>query len=196
MLSEKNKKDLSKIQKQLENSDSERESLIKQSRDIIKLSKQLIYSTHRNDKKEADSAHSQILVEFKKFSLRAKKDPELFHSGFSSVAAQEFVEAVAYYEYVNNRKIPTSSELEVHETYYLLGLCDLTGELVRKAIYSVINNDFKTALDIHATVRDIYEQLMLFDFRNGELRKKFDGIKYDMKKLEDLILELKLKNKI
>ena len=34
------------------------------------------------------------------------------------------------------------------------------------------------------------------DFRNGELRRKFDGIKYDLKKMEDLLLSLKLQGKV
>jgi hypothetical protein len=33
---------------------------------------------------------------------------------------------------------------------------------------------------------------MLFDFRN-ELRRKFDSIKYDLKKLDDVALGIKLK---
>ena len=37
---------------------------------------------------------------------------------------------------------------------------------------------------------------MQFDFRNSELRRKFDGIKWELKKLEDLSIELKLKGKI
>jgi hypothetical protein len=38
--------------------------------------------------------------------------------------------------------------------------------------------------------------LMMFDFRNIPVRRKFDSIKYGLNKLENLILELKLKNKI
>ena len=37
---------------------------------------------------------------------------------------------------------------------------------------------------------------MMFDFRNIPARKKFDSIKYGLEKLENLVLELKLKNKI
>ena len=34
------------------------------------------------------------------------------------------------------------------------------------------------------------------DFKNGELRRKYDGIKYDIKKLDDLVFQLKMKDKI
>jgi len=75
-------------------------------------------------------------------------------------------------------------------------LCDLTGELVRRAINKAINEQYSESVEIRDVVAMIYENLMQFDFRNGELRRKFDSIKYDLKKLEDLVLELKLKDKI
>ena len=53
-----------------------------------------------------------------------------------------------------------------------------------------------TALRIREFVTEIYEELLLFDFRNIPVRKKFDSIKYGLEKLEDLVLELKLKKKI
>ena len=116
----------------------------------------------------------------------------LYYSGPFKIAIQEFVEAACYHEFVKNKKIPSAKELNVDTEYYLLGLCDLTGELVRKAINSAINNDYDQALFIKKFVNDLYNELMLFEFRN-ELRRKFDSIKYDLKKLDDVALGIKLK---
>lgn len=33
---------------------------------------------------------------------------------------------------------------------------------------------------------------MEFDFRNGPLRRKFDGVKYDVRKIDDILYELSL----
>ena len=44
-------------------------------------------------------------------------------------------------------------------------------------------------------LEELYGELLKFDFRDGELRKKFDGIKYDLKRLEDVALSIKLKEK-
>jgi len=41
-------------------------------------------------------------------------------------------------------------------------------------------------------VLDINRKMIEFDFRNGPLRKKFDGIKWALKKLEEIIYELSL----
>ena len=54
-------KEFVEIRKKLEQYDSKREELIKRSRDLLKISKQVIYSMHRGNKKEAseqvDKAH-------------------------------------------------------------------------------------------------------------------------------------------
>jgi len=97
---------------------------------------------------------------------------------------------------MKNNKIPTNTRLKLDPEFYLMGLIDLTGELVRKAINSAIKEDYKTAVNLKNLVSELYDELLLFDFAGGELRKKFDSIKYDLKKLDDLVLNLKLSKKI
>jgi len=186
------KKDFENMRKELDDLDNQREVLIKKSRDIVKLSKKVIYSVHRNEIKQAGDFVKQIKSSVAELDKTAKKTPMLYYSGPFKIAIQEFVEAACYYEFVKNKKVPSAKELKADTEYYLLGLCDLTGELVRKAINSAINNDYDKALFIKKFVNDIYNELMLFEFRN-ELRKKFDSIKYDLKKLDDLALGIKLK---
>lgn len=38
----------------------------------------------------------------------------------------------------------------------------------------------------------LFGELVEFDFRNGPLRKKFDGVKYDVRKIDDILYELSL----
>lgn len=189
-------KDFAEMVEEYSKSDSVREDLIKLSRDIIKLSKKIIYNTHRNDLDKAEENSKEIKELIAKFKVTAEKSPELLYSGSFRTAVQEFVEAVAYLSFVKDKKIPSRKELDVPAEGYLLGLCDLTGELVRNAIISATNEKYKEVKETHALVEEIFNSLMQFDFRNSELRKKFDNIKYDLKKLEDLVLQLKLKDKI
>ncbi len=180
-----NRKEFARIRKEFEKADNDRETIIRYSRELIKLSKQMIYSVQRNDLRSANGL-IRILTNKKK---QLKKSSE----GHYKTAMQEFVEAVSFYHVVKNNKLPTKASLNVSSEHYLLGLCDLTGELVRKAINYAIKGENKDALRLKNFVSDIYNELMQFDFRNSELRKKFDGIKYDLKKLEDLALQIKFK---
>lgn len=190
------KKDLEQIRARLELADRKRESLIKDSRDVIKLSKQVINLVHRSELKKAEPFVKKMTSALKGLRKTIADDRRLHYSGSFKAAEQEYVEAVAFYEYMKSGNLPTSKSLDIDDEHYLLGLCDLNGELVRKAINSVINEDYTTARDIHLLVSEIYEELSKFSFLSGELRKKYDSIKYDLRRLDDLVLELKLKGKI
>ena len=189
------KKDLERIKKDIDTFEKARDTVIRTSRDIIKLSKKTIYALHRNDLKSAGSAASEMKREFKKL-CSAAKHPKLVSSGSYKVAVQEYVEAICFYELMKNNMIPPNSKLKLDPEFYLMGLIDLTGELVRKAINSAINEDYGTSVKLKGLVSELYDELMLFDFAGGELRKKFDSVKYDLKKLDDLVLNLKLNDKI
>ncbi|MBT7902447.1 hypothetical protein HN587_01190 [Candidatus Woesearchaeota archaeon] len=189
------KKDLSKIKAQIEKFEKNRDIAISQGRDIVKMSKKVIYSVHRNN---LSIAKKDIAVMTKKLKNlnNAIKLPQLKYAGSYKVAIQEYVEAVCFYEYVKNKRIPTNSELKFEPDHYLLGLIDLTGELVRRAFNCAIKEDYAESVEIKDFVSELYDELMQFDFSGGELRKKFDSVKYDLKKLEDLVLNLKMTDKI
>ena len=171
--------------------DVKREAVIQLSREIITLSKQIIYAAQRNDLKEAASAVNKI----KKDVNKLKKINIQTDTNINSVAFQEYVEAIAFYEFVKNKKIPAKASLGVSAENYLSGLCDLTGELVRKAIYDVIHKKFDEAERIKELVHDIYGEFLKLHLRNGELRKKSDSIKWNLKKLEEVMYDVSMKGR-
>jgi translin len=189
-------KDFAEMVEEYSKADSVREDIIKLGRDIIKASKQIIYNTHRNDLAKAESGVKEIKKLISKFNEIAEKEPELLYSGTYRSTVQEYVEAITYFSFVKDKKIPSRKELDVRPECYLLGLCDLTGELVRNAILSATKEKYAEVKNIYGLVEEIFNNMMQFDFRNSDLRKKFDSVKYDLKKLEDLVLQLKLKDKI
>ena len=189
-----NLKDFEEMRGELSKFDKQRELLINDSRKVVKLSKQIIYGLHR--KENVDRIVDDIKNELANLKKLTKDHSELFYSPSYKIAVQEFVEAMAYYYFIKENRIPTHKELGVDSESYLMGVCDLTGELVRKAIDSAIKNDSETALKIKDLVFDIYTEFLKFDFRNGILRKKFDSIKYDLKKLEELALNIKFNKNV
>lgn len=176
--------------------DEQREELIKKSRDVLKLTKQVIYAVHRDDMKEAETLVKEMQKQLKLLNEYVKKNQKMYHQGSYKVAIQEYVEAMLYYNYAKESHLMTRAELGVETDYYLLGLCDLSGELARKAIAAASKGKYKEPFIIKEFLDTIYEELLRFDIRDGELRSKFDGIKYDLKKLEDVCFELKIKEKV
>lgn len=187
-----NKNEFKKIKEEMHRMDIKREEVIQLSREIINISKQIIYAAQRNDMKTAFSAVKNIknkVTELKKINI-------VTDTNINSVAFQEYVEAIAFYEFVKNKKIPTKASLGVCAEDYLSGLCDLTGELVRKAIYDVIHKNYKEAEKIKELVHDIYGEFLKLHLRNGELRKKSDSIKWNLKKLEEVMYDIVIHKKL
>ena len=185
------KNEFNKIRNEMHGLDLKREEVIETSRKIINISKQIIYAVQRNDMQEASNILKNIKTKIKK--LKKIKIP--LDTNINSVAFQEYVEAIAFYEFVKNKKVPTRAKLGVSAEDYLMGLCDLTGELVRKAIYDVIHKKFDEAETIKELVHDIYGEFLKLHLRNGELRKKSDSIKWNLKKLEEVMYDISMKGR-
>ena len=185
------KKEFRKIRKEIASFDAKRESIIQQSREIINISKRIIYAVHRNDIKSASAYVKDI--EKKKNSLDTGVSLD---TNINRIALQEYAEALCYYHFVKDKKIPTRASLKIDNESYLMGLCDFSGELVRKAVNEVINKNFKKAVEIKNLVEEIYGEFLNFNLRNSELRRKSDQIKWNLKKLEDVVFELKIKERI
>ena len=183
--------DLTNIQEEMKAYDSKREELIKKSRDVLKLSKQLIYAVHRDELNKAEILKAEIEAELKVLETIATHDTKLQYEGSYKIAVQEYVEAILYLEYVKTGEIIYLSKL--HSEHYLLGLADLPGELVRRAVYEASKGHKKQVEKIKDSVDNIYGQFLTLDARNNELRKKIDSIKYSLNKLQDLVLELNLR---
>lgn len=185
-----NKNEFIGIRKDLKDFEEKREETIRKSRDIIMLSKQIIYSTQRNELKKAE----ELCEEIRKL---VKELPSgNYDTDMETVAVQEYVEAVCFYEFVKNKKLLTRKELGVITGDYLLGLCDLTGELVRQAVNAVINKRYDEAIEIKEFVSEIYGEFLQFDLRGGQLRKKADSIKWNLRKLEDLALGISIRSPV
>ena len=184
--------DFNKLRKEIHTYDSEREKLIKQSRVVLKLSKQVIYSVHRDEISEAGKLIKQIESEKKKLDAIAGHNKKMSCEGSYKVAIQEYVEALLYYNFVKKGKL---IELSVATEHFVLGLADLPGEMVRKAVFLAGKGQVEKVVKIKDEVDAIYGELLKFDFRDNEIRRKVDAVKYDLRKLEDLVLDLKLKGR-
>ncbi|MFO7711483.1 MAG: hypothetical protein R6V53_06965, partial [Candidatus Woesearchaeota archaeon] len=153
-------KEFEQMRSELEKADEDREEAIRTSRDIIKMSKQAIYAIHRGELPED-------MIE----KMRQKLDG-LDEIPMARTARQEYVEAYAYLHFIKEKELITKEETGVDTESYLLGLCDLTGELMRKAVNEVINKNPDMVYKIKDLITELYSEILKFDLRNSELRKK------------------------
>eukprot|EP00208_Stichococcus_sp_RCC1054_P006142 CAMPEP_0206139172 /NCGR_PEP_ID=MMETSP1473-20131121/4887_1 /ASSEMBLY_ACC=CAM_ASM_001109 /TAXON_ID=1461547 /ORGANISM="Stichococcus sp, Strain RCC1054" /LENGTH=223 /DNA_ID=CAMNT_0053532835 /DNA_START=215 /DNA_END=886 /DNA_ORIENTATION=- len=173
--------------------DELRESVIKQSRDVGKLAKQAIFSLHRSDFKGA----SDKLEKAEKFAAAIRDDilaeePNLRHGSFSA-AMEEYAEAILFRGYLlDGRLLPSTSLPTCNREEYLGGVLDFTGELNRFAVAKATVRDTNAVQDCKDLTEGIFGQFLQYDMRNGAIRKKFDSLKYTLRKMETLLYELSL----
>lgn len=72
----------------------------------------------------------------------------------------------------------------------------LADELSRLAVNSVTLGDHELAVKISSFVKDIHAGFQLLNLKNDVLRKRADGVKYSVKKVEDVVYDLSLRNLI
>lgn len=183
--------DFESIKSGMEAFDAKRERIIKESRDILKLSKQAIYSVHRDEYHEARKQLDEAERIKKRLETEMANDHALRTGGFSDALA-EWVEAKMLLHFMDHQKILPMKELHVEPEEYLLGLADLTGELGRRAVIAATKRDANQVRLLHEAIERVYGQFVRFDFRNGELRRKYDAIKYNLQKVERILYDLNL----
>lgn len=181
-----------KLQKEFAAYDEEREKLIKKSRDVLKLSKLIIYAVHRDELDKAQGLVEEIEKERKELEQIAAHSNKMVYEGSYKIAIQEYVEAILYYQYVKTGKL---ADIKVMAEHFILGLSDLPGELVRRAVFLAGKGKVDEVVKIKDAVDEIYGELLRFDFRDNEIRRKVDAVKYELRKLEDLVLDLKMKGR-
>ncbi|KKK14551.1 hypothetical protein P175DRAFT_0435899 [Aspergillus ochraceoroseus IBT 24754] len=79
---------------------------------------------------------------------------------------------------------------------YLLALIAMVEELARLAVNSVTLGDFDRPMQIGNFIKDLFSGFQLLNLKNDILRKRSDGIKYSVKKVEDVVYDLSLRNLI
>lgn len=168
-----------KIEKNIDNKDRVREQALRSSREIIISCRKAIQNVHKDLLKESKTEIKNASVKLQKLYDLTKDHPELYHAGFVENAAQELVEAFCLYNIMKGEELPDPDEIKTTYSSYLLGLCDLVGELRRTALDSIREGKTKKADDYLKMMEDIYDLIIRFDYPSGLLpiKKKQDMVR-------------------
>ena len=168
-----------KIEKSIDNKDKTREKALRTSRDIIISCRKAIQHIHQEHMKDAENNIKQASARLVNLYDMTKDYPEIFHAGFVENAAQEFVEAHCLYNVMTGEDLPDPDKIQTTYSSYLMGLCDLVGELRRTALDSIRSGKPKKADQYLDMMEDIYNVIIRFDYPSGLLpiKKKQDMVR-------------------
>lgn len=76
---------------------------------------------------------------------------------------------------------------------YLMGTLQVASELSRFATNAVTLGDYERPLQISRFVGDLSAGFRLLNLKNDGLRKRFDALKYDVKKIEEIVYDISIR---
>ncbi|KAJ3143312.1 hypothetical protein HDU90_000070 [Geranomyces variabilis] len=177
--------------------DCERRDAIRQaSRDLEKLTRSFAASLNR-----VHVSGQQSSLNFDEIRTGLSKLAELvpvgefyrYNSLFSFVL-QQAVFLVAHAIFLQNERLATLTEIENElgvkinlrgdDPAFHIGVEDLLSGL------SLVPASFLVTLRDHS---ELYAGFQLLNFKNDNLRKRFDGIKYDIKKIEEVVYDISVR---
>ena len=186
-----NKKFIQKLKEDYDKAESERRQIIKLSDTVLHNSKRTIFSLHRGDLEKA----KMELVKIEKTLQKLEKDfghKRISKEGSYRAGAEEYVEAKMFYFVATGEKVDKIKGINLSTGSYLGGLCDLTGELVRQAINQAAAGNFDEIDRMKKIINEIMIELVEFDM-TGYLRTKYDQAKNNLRKIEQIEYEVKIR---
>lgn len=168
-----------KIEKSIDNKDKIREKALRSSREIIIGCRKAIQHIHQDLMNDAKTNIKKASIKLQDLYNLTEDYPELYHAGFVENAAQELVEAHCLYNIMKGKDLPDPDKLQTTYSSYLLGLCDLVGELRRTALDSIRSGNTKEADKCLNMMEEIYDVIIRFDYPSGliPIKKKQDLVR-------------------
>jgi len=76
---------------------------------------------------------------------------------------------------------------------YLHSLISMVNELSRLAINAVTLGNFEEPIKISIFVKELFAGFSMLNLKNDTLRRRFDSLKYDIKKIEEVVYDVSLR---
>lgn len=193
--SSKFEEDISSISRFLESQEERRETLIKESREVILLCSKAIINAHSGMMDEAKESLDKVRTRLKKLSKTAEQDLAKY-----IIAAQmEYVEASAFVRLIEENYIASIKDFEVEPSSYVLGMLDVIGEIKRKVFDDVRTGKKDEAERLFVAAERIYsllKPLAAYDNLVPGIRKKLDVDRILLEDMRALMTEEARRDKL
>ena len=156
-----------------EKKDSTREEILKISREIVR---DCAMNIRQVQKMKRDKISFEVIDKLKKLE---ELTGEYYDFGkYLNLPQQEYVEFQVFYSIVFEDRYLEYHELEVEvkPENYILGICDVVGELRRMVLESIKKDDIENAERYYRFMEKIYDEVIKYDYYYviEGLRKKQD----------------------
>ena len=199
------------------------ERIVKLGRDITIQSKRIIFLLHTIDQKSKQESvilevktRLQNLVDsyFKSIAAELENQDAYQYLKAYRGSLEEYIEAETFYQYLQDENLGSWMQLEKTLTYkveeedaavktlhtlvtpyeYILGIADLTGELMRKCINNLATGDIASCYHTCNFVRYMYKGFLgCTNTPNREINRKLCTLKQSLHKMENVCYTIKVR---
>ncbi|XP_043255035.1 translin-associated protein X [Colletes gigas] len=198
------------------------ERIVKISRDITIESKRIIFLLHtidRESKQESILHESKVRLQtvaqnlFKCIALELENQHAYQYLNAYRAGLEEYIEAITFYQYLHEGDVEHWTELEKKFIYtiseksenktlstlitpyeFILGIADLTGELMRNCINNLATGDISSCYQTCNFVRNMYKGFLGFtSVSNKEMNRKLYTLKQSVQKMENVCYTIKVR---
>jgi len=193
------------VTKRLDEYYERREKAIKISRDLLRLAREIINNVHNKD---FDRAHQLLLRAndiVEQINSIGKEDPRIIFSGFWTDVTKELAEA-AIFKHVMERKLlgrqsklPSPGDLKISDEAWILGLCEVAGEIKREILLAVRDNNFSLAKGLLSALGEIYSLVSNLAYPHSVLpgiKSRVDYVRNILVASEELVIRMEHEAKV
>jgi translin len=162
---------------ELRGREAARDEVMSRARRMRMLSKQTILLIHNDAKVKAAANLEDARKLFEETRPHVERYPELNYYEDVEAALEEYAEATILLGLETKSAYPEPEDIGVGLTSYLLGLCDVPGELRREALDELRTGDFEAAEAYLRRMEEIYLNLVSVEEASlllKGLRRKLD----------------------
>lgn len=162
---------------ELRGREAARDEVLSRARRMRMLSKQAILLIHNDAKEKASVNLEDARKLFEETRPHVERYPELNYYEDVEAALEEYAEAAILLGLETKSAYPEPEDIGVGLTSYLLGLCDVPGELRREALDELRTGDFEAAEAYLRRMEEIYLNLLSVEEASlllKGLRRKLD----------------------
>ena len=171
---------------------SERRQVAHRCSDAQNMAKRAIFAMHRHDMKGAQTLLQDASRLLSESETILKKFSEIAREGIYQAAVEEYAEARLFEQFLTSGGLAKGEARIMSPETYFAALSDATGELVRYALREATNGNMPAVGTARQTVEMAIEFLLSMDL-TGYQRQKFDQAKRNLRSLEQIQYETRLK---
>ena len=166
-----------RIHQDFEQRTAARDRALTQARSLTRACAHAIRATHRNEDDVAGVFLSEAGQLAQALRINLTDYPDLYYAGYTQDALKEYAEAQLVYALVHGMEPPRCMDLNLETATYLQGLAECAGELRRRCLDMLLNDNPEEAQRLLGLMDDIYAILVTMDYPDaitGGLRRLTD----------------------